>query len=43
MSGSTDEERLRLLLKPLKLPCFASDHAEVARLATEEGWSYAHE
>ncbi len=40
MSGSTGEERLRLLLKPLKLPSFASDHAEVARLATEEGWSY---
>lgn len=40
MSGSTDEERLRLLLKPLKLPSFASDHAEVARLATEEGWTY---
>jgi len=40
VSGSTDEERLRLLLKPLKLPSFASDHAEVARLATEEGWSY---
>ncbi len=40
MSAATSEERLRLLLKPLKLPSFAADHAEVAGRATEEGWSY---
>lgn len=34
------EERLRLFLKRLKLPSFALDQAEVARIATEEGWSY---
>jgi DNA replication protein DnaC len=34
------EERLRLFLKRLKMPSFASDHGEVARIATEESWSY---
>ena len=34
------EERLRLFLKRLKLPSFALDQAEVARIATEEDWSY---
>jgi DNA replication protein DnaC len=40
MSRSGDRERLRLFLKTLKLPSFALDSEEVARLATEEGWSY---
>ena len=40
MSRSSERERLRLFLKALKLPSFASDHEEVAGIATEEGWSY---
>ena len=41
MNRSSHEERLKLFLKTLKLPSFAADHAEVARMATEESWSYA--
>ena len=33
-------ERVRLFLKTLKLPSFASDQAEVAHIAAEDGWSY---
>lgn len=40
MSGTSDRERLRFLLKVLKLPSFASDHEAVAQIATEESWSY---
>jgi DNA replication protein DnaC len=38
--SSAIEERVRLFLKTLKLPSFASDHGEVARIATEESWGY---
>ena len=40
MSARGPRSALRLFLKTLKLPSFASDHGEVARIATEEGWSY---
>jgi len=40
MSRSSDLERMKIFLKALKLPSFASDHEEVARIATEESWSY---
>lgn len=40
MSGASDRERVRIFLKTLKLPSFASDHEEVGRIATEESWSY---
>ena len=34
------QEQLGVFLKTLKLPSFAADHGDVARLATEESWSY---
>lgn len=40
MSGASHREVLGVLLKTLKLPSFASDQEEVARVATEESWSY---